>query len=309
MSDDGRHALTLIAFIGSVFSPYYARARRAAARAGPAGADPRDHCAFNVALYPGPAARDGRPARRWSMTERGRRQLHAEAEHLAIGPSSLGWAGDALTWQIDEVGAPWPHRLRGRVRLHPLALTSTAFALDADGRHRWWPIAPLARVEVAFDSPAVRWQGHAYLDANQGDAPLEDDFVRWDWARGRLGGPADATRCAIVYDIERRRGAPLALSLSFDVAHGLQPLEAPARVPLAAGRWGVARGTRHEAASGGTARVLHTLEDGPFYNRSLIQARWAGQPVTAVHESLSLERFSRPWVQALLPFRMPRRTG
>ena len=28
LSDDGQHGLTIIAFIGSVFSPYYARARR-----------------------------------------------------------------------------------------------------------------------------------------------------------------------------------------------------------------------------------------------------------------------------------------
>ena len=41
-SDDGRFGLTIIAFVGSVFSPYYAwRGRR----------DPLDHCAINVALY------------------------------------------------------------------------------------------------------------------------------------------------------------------------------------------------------------------------------------------------------------------
>ena len=45
LSDDGQHGLTLIAFIGSVFSPYYAWARRR----GPA--DPQNHCALNVALY------------------------------------------------------------------------------------------------------------------------------------------------------------------------------------------------------------------------------------------------------------------
>ena len=32
LSDDGRHALTIIAFIGSVFSPYYAAARRRGTR-------------------------------------------------------------------------------------------------------------------------------------------------------------------------------------------------------------------------------------------------------------------------------------
>ncbi len=38
LSDDGRHGLTLIAFIGSVFSPYYAWARRRARRPGRPGA-------------------------------------------------------------------------------------------------------------------------------------------------------------------------------------------------------------------------------------------------------------------------------
>jgi carotenoid 1,2-hydratase len=31
-----------------------------------------------------------------------------------------------------------------------------------------------------------------------------------------------------------------------------------------------------------------------------------GTPAQAVHESLSLDRFRAPWVQAMLPFRVPR---
>jgi carotenoid 1,2-hydratase len=47
----------VIAFVGSVFSPYYHWAGRR---------DPEDHVCINVALY--------RPGgNRWSMTERGRR--------------------------------------------------------------------------------------------------------------------------------------------------------------------------------------------------------------------------------------------
>lgn len=61
--------------------------------------------------------------------------------------------------------------------------------------------------------------------------------------------------------------------------------------------------------AGHPARVLRTLEDGPFYARSLVGATWLGEPVQALHESLSLRRFSAPWVQAMLPFRMPRRGG
>ena len=53
-SSDGRYGLTVIAFIGSVFSPYYFRARRR----NPATAA-EDHCALNVALY-GEAQNAGR---------------------------------------------------------------------------------------------------------------------------------------------------------------------------------------------------------------------------------------------------------
>ena len=45
MSDDGGDALTVIAFVGSAFSPYYRRSR----------GDPDNHCALNVVLY-GPRA-------------------------------------------------------------------------------------------------------------------------------------------------------------------------------------------------------------------------------------------------------------
>ncbi|MFM7004007.1 MAG: hypothetical protein ACKOXN_08715, partial [Limnohabitans sp.] len=59
MSDDGQHGMTLIAFVGSVFSPYYAWARRSGQ------ADPENHCALNVAIY-------SKGASRWAMTERGK---------------------------------------------------------------------------------------------------------------------------------------------------------------------------------------------------------------------------------------------
>ncbi len=48
LSDDGAHGLTIIAFIGSVFSPYYARARAARGAVPPTRLE---HCAINVALY------------------------------------------------------------------------------------------------------------------------------------------------------------------------------------------------------------------------------------------------------------------
>jgi carotenoid 1,2-hydratase len=55
-----------------------------------------------------------------------------------------------------------------------------------------------------------------------------------------------------------------------------------------------------------THQLLRTLEDTPFYARSLIAADVGGERGTGLHESLCMRRFSKGWVQTLLPFRMPR---
>jgi carotenoid 1,2-hydratase len=290
LSDDGRHGLTLIAFVGSVFSPYYARARRRGA------ADPEDHCALNVALY-------GAGGKRWALTERGRRSVRRERTSIAIGPSALAWDGRTLTVAIDEVTVPVPAPIRGRVRVEPTALPAEDFALDCEGRHRWRPIAPTARIEVTLERPALRWSGHAYLDSNQGDAPLEDAFAHWQWSRGAL--PDGST--VVLYDVARRAGAPLCLALRCGPDGRILHLSPPAPAALPGTLWRVARATR--ADPGAPATVVATLEDAPFYARSLVAASIGGEPVTWVHESLSLDRFRRRWVQVLLPFRMPRRSA
>ena len=51
---------------------------------------------------------------------------------------------------------------------------------------------------------------------------------------------------------------------------------------------------------------VRTLEDAPFYARSQLAGRVFGDDVQVMHESLSLDRFQMPIVQAMLPFRMPR---
>jgi carotenoid 1,2-hydratase len=235
------------------------------------------------------------------MTERGRASLRPSAHALEIGPSALAWDGRALTVHIDEITAPLPSRIRGTVRLDPSALTRDVFALDDGKMHRWSPIAPVARVEVALDRPALRWAGAGYFDSNEGDAPLEDAFRRWDWSRARLSGGDTA----VLYDVNRRAGGDFGLALRFGASGGVERFEPPPGVALPPSGWGVGRGTRTDAGS--TARVVQTLEDAPFYARSLVAGELFGEPVHAVHESLSLDRFRTPWVQVLLPFRMPRR--
>lgn len=231
------------------------------------------------------------------MTDRPRGAVSRTSNSFAVGPSHLEWDDNALTVHIDEIAVPFPRRIRGTVRVVPTAITQQAFTLNEDGQHRWWPIAPCARVQVALDQPHLRWQGDGYLDMNQGDKPLEHGFVDWQWSRGAT---RDGT--IIMYEALRRDGNRIDLAMTFDPQGRVQKFEPPPLQTLKPTGWRMARSVRSED----TANVITTLEDAPFYARSVISARLLGEPVTLMHESLSLDRFTMPIVQAMLPFRMPR---
>jgi carotenoid 1,2-hydratase len=272
--------------VGSVFSPYYAMARRRG------NANPYQHCAFNVALY-------GQRENRWTMTERGQKGLRRSASVLSIGRSLMRWSGTALEIKVDERCAPVPRRLRGKIRLFPSTLNDRSFALDSAGRHRWVPYAPCSRVEVELSHPDLRWSGNGYFDANFGTAPLEADFQKWTWSRASADHGT-----TVLYDVTRRDSSEQSLALRFGDTGRIESLEPPPRVELPKSRWGVTRPTRADAGS--VPRVIQTLEDAPFYNRTLLDASLLGARAPAIHESLDLDRFNSRWVQCLLPFRMPR---
>ncbi|MEJ1159126.1 hydratase [Prosthecomicrobium sp. N25] len=275
--------------MGSVFSPYYAWARRR----GGGLADPENHCAINVCLY---GARG-----RWAMTERGRRHMVREPARLQVGPSAVAWDGRALVIDVDETTVPVPRRLKGRIRLTPLLAPGRSFEIGTAGAHVWRPIAPRARVEVRFDSPALAWDGDGYLDMNEGREPLEAGFRSWHWSRAPSGDGA-----LVLYDMLRRDGTAGRLALGFEADGTVRDLEPPPELALPRTGWRVARAARSDP--GAPPAVLRTLEDTPFYARSLVSSTIRGRPVTAMHESLDLDRFAAPIVQAMLPFRMPRRS-
>jgi len=294
ISDDAEQAVTVIAFVGSVFSPYYAAARRR----GKAAA--AHFNAINVALY--------MPrGKRWAMTERGQDRLHRGHDHFQVGPSSLNWDGRRLRIDVRELSVPLPRRLRGRIEVTPRWRNGEAFALDAAGRHRWQPLMPTARVQVQFSEPELSWSGTGYLDSNGGSEPLEAAFRRWFWSRSHFGD-----RCRILYEAETRATAATAgeaperrlLALEGEPGAGLQPCPVPPPAALPKTLWGIERPGR---AEGGELTLVRTLEDAPFYSRSLVRSAMHGTSVLGVHESLDLERFDSRWVQLLLPFRMPRR--
>lgn len=243
----------------------------------------------------------GAGANRWSMTERGRRSVHREARAFQIGPSRVRWEHDALVFDIDEITAPIPRRVRGQVRVHPQALCPFVTALDAAGRHRWGPIAPCARIEVEMQAPALRWTGHAYLDSNEGDEPIDRPFREWDWSRATL---ADGST-AVIYDVRPRSGPDRVIARRFAPDGSSRAFDAPERQVLPRSKWLLGRTLRSDP--GVPPRVVQTLTDAPFYVRSTIRAGVLGETVTAMHESLDLPRVVSLPVRLMLPWRMPRR--
>ena len=271
--------------MGSVFSPYYALARRRG------GADPENHCALNVALY-------GEGGHRWSMTERGRRSMARDATSFTVGPSAMRWEGGSLVIDIDEVTVPIPSRLRGRVRLTPAAICAHEVRLDAQGLHVWRPVAPFSRIEAVFESPRLSWSGIGYHDSNWGEVPLEDSFESWVWSRAAMRDGA-----AIIYDTVLRDGSTAAFALDIAGDGSVRETSVPGRLDMSTTFW---RMKRHMRAARPFQEVSQ-LEDSPFYTRTLLRVRTDEGRADAFHESLSLARFRNPVVQAMLPFRMPRR--
>ena len=249
------------------------------------------------------------------MTERAARHVRRSASSLQIGPSACFWRDGELLIEFNERASPLPRRVRGTLRVRTPSTCSFVATLDPQGRHRWGPIAPCARIEVELQSPALRWSGHAYVDSNEGDEPITEPFSTWDWMRA----PLPDGSCAVAYDIRLRDGAPgplIGRRFWPDGCH--EPLALPPRQALRKTGWGIARHLRAElGAEGGEdgadghligtpAHLLQTLEDTPFYARSIVRSRLCGESVLAMHETLDARRFAAPWVQALLPFRMPR---
>lgn len=289
LSADGSCGIVIIAFIGSVFSPYYFRARQ---RSG-GSADPENHCAINVGLY--------RPrSKLWAMTERSKQSVSRAIDWFEVGPSRMEWRGNTLVATLRERAAPFGQAIAGDVVLRPRFINTTAFSLDAGGAHTWQPMAPSADIDVRLQKPDWQWQGDAYFDTNHGRRALEKDFLRWNWSRSGHAAGGAATR--ITYDVTPTNGASRGLALAFDATGKLAQKDLPPALNLPKSGWRVARETR----SDGSVRVLRTLEDAPFYARSMLQQSGGRAPGLVMHESLALDRFRAAWVRCLLPFRMPR---
>ncbi|WP_371038790.1 MULTISPECIES: carotenoid 1,2-hydratase [unclassified Rhodosalinus] len=286
MSDDGRRAVSVIGFIGSVFSPWYRWSGRR---------DPENHVCINVATYG--------PGGRFTMTDRGRSALRKSRDSFRVGPSAMHWQAGELVIDVNEISAPPViSRVRGQIRVKPAALSDRELLLTEDGAHVWRPFAPNAGIEVALDAPGWQWSGHGYFDANFGSRALEEDFAYWTW--GRFPTRKGAT---CFYDATRLDGSELAQAIHFDESGGAELVEPHPKAPLKRPFWMVRRETRADA--GYRPRQVLAMLDAPFYNRSAVRTRLDGEETVGVHEALDLTRFRSPLLKPMLAVRVPRRAG
>ncbi|MEO1679038.1 MAG: carotenoid 1,2-hydratase [Pseudomonadota bacterium] len=274
----------MIAFIGSVFSPWYRWSGRR---------NPANHCCLNVATY----GRGGR----WTMTDRGAEALTLSNDAIGIGPSEMRWDGDRLIVDIDELAWPHMHRLKGRVTVHPAGVTDVELPLTDDGAHIWRPFSPTARIEVDLDRGGWSWSGHGYFDANFGTRALETDFSYWTWGRYPTG---DGTLA--FYDADRRDGTTLARGFRFEGSQA-EEIAPPPKARVRRSLWAVRRETR--ADPGAQPRQVKAMLDAPFYCRSVVETEIDGARVAGVHEALDLDRFASPWLKPMLAVKVPRRAG
>ena len=226
--------------------------------------------------------------------------MSRDATSFHVGPSSLRWNGQWLEIHVDEWSVPIPKPVRGVIRVHPDRLFPFVTALDDHQLHHWGPLAPSARVEVSLDAPAVSWKGHAYLDSNQGESLIVNEFTEWDWSRANLSDGS----VAVLYDIREKSGIERLLALRFHPNGEVSEFEAPQRQALPKALWRVARSIRSDDAV--PAKVVQTLEDTPFYVRSVLESGLLGEKVISMHETLNIPRLDTTSTRLMLPWKMPR---
>jgi carotenoid 1,2-hydratase len=292
VSDDGV-VVVIIALIGNPFSPAYARARIDAA------SDPRhakralDFCAMNVAIY-------GPKGRAWALRETPVAEGDRSAHGIAIGASSMQWKGDELVVDITERTTPFGKPIRGRITFRPSHRSRTKIALDAKAAHHWQPVATAGEIDVALDTPRIRFRGHGYHDTNDGDAPIDRDFSHWNWSRASI----DRGATMMTYDVLRADGVGASHAIVIDRHGEASDVRGLVAQPLPRTGWRIDRTSRaHER---GRVRVVRELEDTPFYARALVETTHGGRALYGVHETLSATRLRKQWVRFLLGFRMGR---
>ncbi len=297
ISDDRERALVAIFFIGSVFSPHYARSRRKTSVA-----RPEDHVAVNLALY------ERGKAHTWVFSEYGARALSLGGDEVRIGESSFakkdGGAGEIRI--VDQTVAT-RRAVRGSISFSPEEGPLTGDYVNLAPRHEWRAHVPRARVRVSFDS--FQFEGTGYHDENRGTEPLDRAFASWSWGRFHQ---EDATR--VFFDMEKKSPRLERSLLSIETGHPPLIERLPRRrmrgrlsswlAPLPEDYESGARadGSRRHVA------IRTLLEPAPFYARFLgsSAAEASGVETIGMVEHISFDRTTHPIVERMIGLRLAR---
>ena len=288
LSDDGRHALTCIWFLGNPFSPYYRRAASGQA------ADPFRHNALFFALY-----RGGR-LHAYHFTRFPPAQIAAGAAM----PLDLRFGDNRLTttppgeWHL-TLSDENANRRRLDAALSfaaPPPVPVGAEEAAPESSHSWLPAAPFCRVEGRLmlreahnpGAEEIRFRGTGYHDHNWGRLPFSAEIRDWYWARAAL----DGERAAILYHVRPRRGKEaVSHFLLFErgrlAHHDLAPRVRLSRPAVNA--FGTVYAIRLEVVSGGwSARFEFAgrLDSAPFYVRALCAATLEGERQSAMGQGI-----------------------
>jgi carotenoid 1,2-hydratase len=125
--------------------------------------------------------------------------------------------------------------------------------------------------------------------------------VDWDWSRATMRDGSTA----VIYDVRQHQAKDRVLALKFDPKGTVSSIEVPERkhtLPMTL--WRIYRNMRSDMESG--VSIVETLEDTPFYARSVLRTTHMDEAVTVMHETLHVPRLTALSTQLLLPWRMPR---
>jgi len=104
--------------------------------------------------------------------------------------------------------------------------------------------------------------------------------------------------------VRQKNGVERVLGLIFTPDGRIEYFEPPPRQALPKTGWRIQRQMRNPKDA--QLKILETLEDTPFYARSVLSSELLGERVTSFHETLDVPRLSSWAVQFMLPWRMPR---
>lgn len=282
LSDDGTKAVSVIAFIGSVFSPWYSWSGRK---------NPHDFCSINIVTY----GKGGR----WTMTERRERHVQITKNSFKVGPSKLEWDGKKLVLEFSEITIPHLDKIEGSITLTPESVNDLEVLLKPDGTHVWRPFSPISRLDIKTNKKGWNWQGNAYLDGNFGTRALEQDFNYWTWSRLPF-----KDKCLTFYDADLVDGSNTNIALSFKKDGTVEQVEAPPLQPITKTKWLLKRVARSDKEF--SPYQSKALLDAPFYSRSELVTQIFKEKTTGVHETLNMKRFTNPFIKPLLCAKIPR---